>query len=164
MRRTLTTAAALAILCAAALAAQAQARGPWSLHARLDAFDFSVKAGAAFAFSDRFELSASVGACVISTTMITYALTCVTPLLGGDAGFCLDAEYGLIQASFDVMKPQPAWFWVPGACLAVGWRFPGGHRIALRAGAGAMFGWDLGTWQAFQAWPNLGIEYAWRLP
>jgi hypothetical protein len=163
MKRMLSAVLVLMALCSAGL--PAEERGPWSIHARLDAFDFSVKAGAAYAFSDRFGLSGSIGACVITPTMITYALTGVTPLLGGGAGFSLDAEYGLIQASFDVLKPGPhSAYWVPGACLAVGWSFPGGHRIALRAGAGAMFGWDMDAWQGFQVWPNLGIEYAWRLP
>jgi hypothetical protein len=165
MKRKALLAAAVLLMISGTAALSAQEGSPWSVHARLDVFAFSVKAGAEYGFTDQFGLSGSLGVCVINPLFIIYALTGVSHLMPPDRGLQVDVEYGLVQASLMVIETDnPSAYWVTGACITVGYRFPGGHQISLRTEAGAMFGYDLGAWRGPLFMPNLGLEYSWRMP
>ncbi len=162
MKTLIGAAVVLALMMGGPVPTEAQTGNPWSLRARFDVFDFSVKAGAGFSFSDSFELDCAVGFSFVNGDMITYDVVGVShffPPLGG--GFQVDVEYGLVQASLNF--PISAYYWAPGACIVLGYLFPGGHQLSLRAGAGALVGYDLGSWQGVGFMPCLGLEYLWRL-
>lgn len=161
----------LALLGAAAPALPAQGAGTWSLHAEFDLF-LGLKAGVEYRVTDSLGLRASLGACVISPLQFTYTLVAVQHFFAPDDPFQLDAEVGLIQATCDFLEPlvdlDPSSanvfaYWVPGAAVVAGFCPAAGQRIALRAGCGAIFGFDLGAWQGPKVHPNLALEYQLRL-
>jgi hypothetical protein len=156
-------AAAVLLVITGAATLSAQERSPWSVHARIDVFTFSVKAGVEYDFTDRFGLSGSAGISVVNPLLISYALTGVSHLTATDRALQVDVEYGLVQASLNVIATDtPSAYWLPGACVAVGYRFPRGHQVSLRVEAAAMLGYDLGVWQNVSFMPNIGLEYSWR--
>jgi hypothetical protein len=160
--KVLLASAVLAALCGM-LPAAAGAQSPWSVHGRVDAFAFSLKAGAEYGFTDRFGLSGSIGVCVINPLMLTYAATGVSHLMPPDRGLQVDVEYGLMEADLNGLgTANPSAYWVPGAGVTCGYRFPGGHQVSLRVEAGALLGYDLGAWRNASFMPGIGIEYSWR--
>jgi hypothetical protein len=145
---------------------------PWSFHSEFDLF-LAPKAGAEFRVSDAVGIRGSIGACIISPTMISYTLVGVSRLRPPEKAFQCNLEYGLIQAVFDVLEqeldlnPQvdmPFTWWVPGACVSIGYRSPKGHEFSFRIGGGVLFGYDRGAWQKPGFQPNLAIEYDFRRP
>jgi hypothetical protein len=145
---------------------------PWSLHLEMDLF-LSLKVGVEYQFSDTFGIRGDLGVCVISPTQIGYTLIGIAHLMTPDSPFQCDIQFGLIQDIFDVLGQyiysEPSMqhasaYWVPGACLSVGYRSPTGHQIGMRAGAGVLFGYDLDAWRVPSFMPNLAIEYSWRNP
>ena len=150
----------------------AQARSPWALHVELDMY-LSLKVGVEYRFSDLIGVRGSVGACIIAPTQLSYTLVGVAHLRGQSAGLQVDLQAGLIQAVADLISPslpqpgdvtQPYAYWVPGLAVSLGWGWPSGHGVAIRAGGGVGFGYDLGAWQGPELMPNLALEYAWRWP
>ena len=85
----------------------------------------------------------------------------------------MNLQAGLIQAVADVISPflpqpqgvaHPYAYWIPGLAVSLGYGWPSGHEVAIRAGGGLSFGYDLGAWQGPEVMPNLALEYAWRKP
>lgn len=159
--------AALAFVLALASRPIAAEHSPWSFHSELDLF-LGLKAGAEYSFSDSFGLRGTLGFCLISPLQVSYTLVGVSHLRPRESGLQIDLEYGLIQAIFDVLEPvvdlvpnndNTYAYWSPGACAAIGWRFRRGQVLSLRAGAGALFGYDLGAWTGPSFHPNIALQY-----
>jgi hypothetical protein len=152
----------LILMALCALGAGAEGTSPWAFHSEVDLF-LSMKVGAEYLVSDDFGIRGSLGACIISPTQISYTLVAISHFMPPARPLQVDLQYGLIQAVFDAMpKDNPYTYWVPGACVSFGYRSPRGHGFAVRGGAGALFGYDLGAWRGPFLQPNIGLEYSWR--
>lgn len=169
--RSLLCTLALSLLGSGALCGQE--RASWSLHAELDLY-LGLKVGAEYHISDYFGIRGSLGLCLLSPTQISYTLVGVGHLRGPADGLQVDLEAGLVQAVFDVLEPvldlghdgytYPTTYWMPGVCVALGYRSKSGHRVALRGGATVGFGYDRAAWQGPDLMPNLAVEYGYRKP
>jgi hypothetical protein len=153
------------IIFAPSLSAEEQHR--WSFHSEMDLY-LGLKVGAEYRISDDWGLRGSIGACVISPLMTTYTLVGVKHLRGPESPLQLDLQFGLIQAIFNVLEPAvdldptidtASAYWVPGAGASIGYRFDSGRVLAVRVGAGCLFGYDLERWQGPSFQPNIAIEY-----
>ncbi|HEY9595355.1 MAG TPA: hypothetical protein VHE79_12820 [Spirochaetia bacterium] len=158
---------ALLLLAPSSLSAQ---QGAWSVQSELDLF-LSVKAGAGYEFTDALGIKGTLGVCLISPTQISWTLVGVGHFMDPDSGLQIDMEAGIVQSIFDVLGqyvyPQESTqnvyvYLVPGACVSIGYRWPSGHQVSLRGGAGVLLGYDLGTWQGPSFQPNIALEYSWR--
>jgi hypothetical protein len=167
VQRSVLLAVAIFLLAPVVLPAQG---GTWSFQSELDLF-LSLKAGAEYDFSEDLGIKATAGVCLISPTQVSWTLVGVGHFMPPDSGFQLDLEFGVIQSIFDFLAPYvynlPAMqntyvYVIPGVCLGIGYRFPCGHQISLRAGGGVIFGYDLGAWGTPAFHPNLAVEYSWR--
>jgi len=139
-----------------------QSQTTWSFHMDLDMF-LALKVGAEYMFSDSFGIRGTLGVCIIEPTQISYTLVVINHFRAPDSRFQLDLQYGLIQALFNIAPASnPYTYWVPGVCIGLGYRFSSGHQIGIRAGAGVLFGYDLGVWQGPDIQPNVAVEYSWR--
>jgi hypothetical protein len=163
---------ASAFLASAPSGLHAEGAGTWSLHAEFDLYALGLKAGAEYRILDSLGVRGTFGINVISPLMMTYTLVGVQHFFSPDNPLQLDLEFGLIQASFNVLEPYvnldpkidtTSFYWVPGAEIAVGWCPSAGHVISLRVGAGCLFGYDSGSLQGPQFMPNIGLEYGLRL-
>ena len=160
----------LALLVAARAGAEEESR--WSFHSELDLF-LGLKAGAELRFPGDWGIRGSLGFCLISPLQTSWTLVAAWHLLPRDSSFQPVLELGLVQSIFNVLEPwvdlDPDIDWasayfVPGVCLALGWRIARGHVLSIRAGGGVLFGWDIGRWQGPQFQPNIAIEYDLELP
>jgi hypothetical protein len=141
-----------------------QSRTTWSFHTELDMF-LALKAGAEYQFSDSFGIRGTLGTCVIAPAQISYTLVGVSHFRKPENEFQLDLQFGLVQAVFTIVSANnPYTYWVPGACISLGYRFASRHQVGIRAGAGVLFGYDLGAWRGPAFQPNLAVEYSWRIP
>jgi hypothetical protein len=141
-----------------------QSRTTWSFHSELDMF-LALKVGAEYQFSDSFGMRGTLGVCVIEPAQISYTLVGISHFRKQENKCQLDLQYGLVQALFTI-EPEnnPYTYWVPDACISLGYRFASGHQVGIRAGVGVLFGYDLGAWQGPAFQPNLAAEYSWRKP
>lgn len=137
----------------------------WSFHSEFDLF-LALKAGAEYRFSDLFGLRGAAGLCLINPTQISYTIIGIGHLAKPTSAFQCDIHAGLIQAIFIPYDPEQEGlitYWIPGLCVALGFRSKGGHTFRLRAGAGVGLGYDLGEWQEPSFMPNLAVEYGFPL-
>jgi hypothetical protein len=150
-------------LSAMVVAAPAEESRPtWSFHSELDMF-LGLKAGAEYHFSDSIGIRGALGVCIVAPEQISYTLVVVCHLCKPGSGFQLDLQSGLVQAVFPIVAGgNPYTYWAPGACISIGYRFATGHQAGIRAGAGVLFGYDLGAWREPALHPNLAVEYSWR--
>jgi hypothetical protein len=158
---------AVLVLSPAVLSAQA---GVWSFQSDLDLY-LGLRAGAEYQFSNEIGIRGTVGLCLISPTQVSSTLVGVWHIMPPDNGLQLDVEAGLILCNFDFLNQyvytvpsmqNPFIYFVPGLCASVGYRWPSGHQIALRAGAGMTIGYDLGAWGNPSFLPDVTLEYSWR--
>jgi hypothetical protein len=144
--------------------------GGFSFHAEVDLY-LGIKAGAEYWFSDGWGLRGTAGICAISPLQASYTFVGIRRLLPPDSPVLLDLQFGLIQAILNLLEPSidldPAidWvcaYWVPGVCISLGLRRPGGRAFAIRLGGGVIFGYDMGRWQNVSFQPNVALEYGHR--